>query len=102
MTSFLKGSVGAKKKSKRKKNVRLEAAFGSAAGLIQVDTVHEAITWLSVVLVSKDKITLYHLVIQALFLGLPPSFHFLWLESYHVFIVKKKEGLLFSHKQVKV
>ena len=26
--------------------------------LIQVDTVHEAITWLSVLLVSKDKITL--------------------------------------------
>ena len=43
MTSFLKGSVGAKKKSKREKNVRLEAAF-SSAGLIQVDTVHEAIT----------------------------------------------------------
>ena len=100
MTSFLKGSIGAKK-VKKEKNVRLEAAF-SSAGLIQVDTVHEAITWLSVVLVSKDKITLCHLVIQALFLGLPPSFHSLWLESYHVFIVKKKEGLLFSHKQVKV
>ena len=35
-------------------------------GPIQVDTVHEAITWLSV-LVSQDKITHWHLVIRGHF-----------------------------------
>ena len=51
MTSFLKAAKKVKKEEKMLGLLRLEASF-SSEGLIQVDTVHEAITWLSVALVS--------------------------------------------------
>lgn len=51
MTSFLKAAKKVKKEEKMLGLLRLEASF-SSVGLIQVDTVHEAITWLSVALVS--------------------------------------------------
>ena len=55
-----------KKSKKMLRGLFLKGEARRGWGPIQVDTVHEAITWLSV-LVSQDKITHWHLVIRALF-----------------------------------